>query len=132
MPGRIQVAAGVLSDRHGRVLITRRAPGSHQGGAWEFPGGKLGPGESPREALERELAEELGIRVQKAACLITVEHDYPDRSVRLHVFQVTRWVGEPRGLENQPLNWLPPQELMGTGLLPADEPIVKLLLSPGE
>ena len=125
---RIQVAAGVLTDSQGRVLIAQRAQHGHQGGAWEFPGGKVAPRESPREALDRELQEELGIRVQSARKLLTLEHDYPDRAVCLHFFRVQQWYGEPVGREGQPLSWLLPAELMDAGLLPADQPVVNKLM----
>lgn len=123
----IQVAAGVLVGCGGRVLIAQRPPDKHAGGAWEFPGGKLQTGETPREALDRELREEIGIRVTRAADLVEYTHVYPDRDVTLSVFLVSAWEGEPRGLERQPLRWLAVDDLLGHGLLPADQPIVTAL-----
>jgi 8-oxo-dGTP diphosphatase len=123
----IRVAAGVLADASGRVLVSRRPADKHAGGAWEFPGGKLAEGETPRAGLDRELAEELGIRVTGAEPLVDYTHAYPDRDVSLHVFRVTSWEGEPRGLEGQPLRWVAVAELLDAGLLPADRPIVARL-----
>ena len=75
----VTVAVGVLTDPERRVLVTRRAPHAHQGGLWEFPGGKLEPGESVLEALARELWEELGIEIEGSEPLLSVEHDYGDK-----------------------------------------------------
>ncbi|MDH3509626.1 MAG: 8-oxo-dGTP diphosphatase MutT [Gammaproteobacteria bacterium] len=123
----IKVAAGVLFDEQHRVLITQRVSGKHQAGWWEFPGGKLRSTETPRQALGRELREELGIRVKQARSLLTYTHDYPDRVVTLHVWQVTAFDGQPAGLEEQPLQWVAVAELMDAGLLPADLPVVAVL-----
>jgi 8-oxo-dGTP diphosphatase len=123
----IDVAAGVLFDAQHRVLITQRPAGKHQAGWWEFPGGKVRSIETPRQALERELLEELGIEVRRAAVLVTYSHDYPDRTVNLHVWEVTEFSGQPTGLEGQPLQWTAVPELMDAGLLPADLPIVERL-----
>lgn len=123
----IHVAAGVLRDDSGRVLIAQRPPDKHAGGAWEFPGGKLQAGETPRAALDRELREEIGIRIGRAAELVEYTHAYPDRDVRLSVFLVSAWDGEPHSLESQPLRWLAVDDLLAHGLLPADRPIVSAL-----
>jgi 8-oxo-dGTP diphosphatase len=125
----IVVAAGVLRDAAGRVLITQRPPGSHAGGYWEFPGGKLHDGESPWAALCRELREELGIEASDGTALVDYAHDYPDRRVELHVWLVSAWSGEPHGREGQPLKWLPVSALAAAGLLPADLPVIDALLS---
>jgi 8-oxo-dGTP diphosphatase len=123
----LHVAAGILTDQSRGVLIAQRAKNSHMGGAWEFPGGKLASGETPLQGLVRELREELEIEVEYARFLLVHEHRYPDRHVRLHVWKVLHWSGEPRGVEGQPLQWLQPSELTGAGLLPADQPIVSAL-----
>jgi 8-oxo-dGTP diphosphatase len=123
----ITVAAGVLEADDGSVLIARRPEDKHAGGFWEFPGGKVAPGESARAALDRELAEELGIEVIEARPLIGYRHSYPDRDVVLRVFLVLRYRGEPEGREGQPLRWVVPDELLDAGLLPADEPVVEAL-----
>lgn len=125
---RIRVAAGVLQDPVGRILIARRPDRAHAGGFWEFPGGKATPGEDMAAALGRELAEELAIAVERAEPLVTISHAYPDRIVELHAWRVLAWTGEPRGAEGQPLRWISPGELRDCGLLPADLPIVDALL----
>jgi len=126
----VHVVAGALLDGAGRVLIQRRAAGAHQGGLWEFPGGKLEPGEGRRAGLARELAEELGIRVAHATPLIGVRHDYPDRSVLLDVWRVERWRGEVRGREGQPLRWVAPRALRAFDFPAADRPVLRALALP--
>jgi 8-oxo-dGTP diphosphatase len=126
-PELILVAAGVLRDASGRVLITQRPDGKHAAGFWEFPGGKIQAGESPLQALCRELAEEIGIQVSAATPLMTFRHSYPERVVELHVFEVSHYSGEPRGLEGQPLRWVTVAELGTAGLLEADQPIAAAL-----
>jgi 8-oxo-dGTP diphosphatase len=128
---RFRVAAAVIRDREQRVLIARRAESQHQGGLWEFPGGKLEPGEEPRAALVRELREELGIEVQVARPLIKLAHDYPDKQVLLDVWEVTAFSGEPRGLEGQPLAWVTARQLAGYEFPAANRPIVAAASLPG-
>jgi 8-oxo-dGTP diphosphatase len=120
-----------LQDTRGQVLISQRLPGTHQAGAWEFPGGKIKVGETPLTALTRELAEELGIVVRTAAPLTRFTHRYADRSVVLDVWRVTEYDGMPRGLEGQPIRWAVPESLLEQGLLLADRPIVDALLRSG-
>jgi 8-oxo-dGTP diphosphatase len=124
---RIVVAAGILRDADGRILIAQRPPGGHVGGFWEFPGGKLNPGESPAEALCRELREEIGVSVEAATPFMAYRHDYPERSVELHVFLVERFAGDPRGVEGQPLRWVSVTDFPSAGLLEADLPIAEEL-----
>jgi 8-oxo-dGTP diphosphatase len=126
-PELIRVAAGVLRDDSGRVLISQRPEGKHAAGFWEFPGGKIHSGESPLQALCRELAEEIGIVVSAAMPLMSFRHDYPERVVELHVFEVSRYAGEPHGLEGQALRWVSVDELGSAGLLEADQPIAAVL-----
>lgn len=109
--GVVHVAAAVVLDATGRVLVAQRSPERHQGGLWEFPGGKVEPGEPARAALARELSEELGIAVEEARPLIRVRHDYPDKSVLLDVWRVTRFSGRPHGREGQPLVWVTADDL---------------------
>lgn len=99
-------------------------------GWWEFPGGKLESGEPPFAALERELHEELGIRVRSAYRLLRSTHSYPDKEVELDVWRVTAWDGRPKSHEGQRLEWVLPKELNDRQLLPADEPIVAALKLP--
>jgi 8-oxo-dGTP diphosphatase len=125
----LRVVAAVLFDAQRRVLIAQRPPGKHQAGCWEFPGGKIGPGESPEQALGRELAEELGIELQRCHSLLQLRHDYADRSVALEVFVVDDFRGEPFGREAQALKWVPAEKLRGEALLVADRPVVDALLA---
>jgi len=124
---RIVVAAGILRDPAGRFLIAQRPAGGHVGGFWEFPGGKLQPGESPAEALIRELREEIGVCVEAATPFMAYRHDYAERSVELHVFLVEGYTGDPRGVEGQPLRWVAVTEFPSAGLLEADLPIAEEL-----
>ncbi|MEE8286362.1 MAG: Nudix family hydrolase [Gammaproteobacteria bacterium] len=124
------MAAGVLCNARGEILVTRRFDHVHQGGRWEFPGGKLESGEDPRSGLARELDEELGIDLESARPLIRVRHDYPDRGVLLDVWRVTAWQGRVRGREGQALRWLAADALTGLLMPAADVPVVKALRLP--
>jgi len=117
----------VLADAAGRILLARRPADKHGGGFWEFPGGKIAAGETPLAGLKRELLEELGITVLAAEALLSFTHDYPDRSVRLHVWLVSRYAGQPQGLEGQPLKWVAVADLGKAAILPADRPIIAAL-----
>jgi len=128
--GLVHVAPAALVNSEGAVLLTRRHDDAHQGGLWEFPGGKLDPGESVSEGLHRELREELGVVPDKHRPLIRVRHRYADREVLLDVHLVTVWKGEPEGLEGQPLAWVLPGQLDDYPMPAADEPIVRALLLP--
>jgi 8-oxo-dGTP diphosphatase len=123
-----RVVAGVLHDPRGQVLIAQRPPGKHLAGYWEFPGGKVAPGESGPAALARELHEELGIVLQRCHPLMQLRHDYSDRVIELEVFVVDDYAGEPVGLEMQALKWVATAELGSVSLLPADRPIVDRLI----
>jgi 8-oxo-dGTP diphosphatase len=123
----IHVVAGALFDEQGRVLIAQRPPGKHMAGGWEFPGGKVEPGEEPRAGLVRELREELGIEVHEAAPLIAYEHQYPHRRVLLDLWVVTRFSGEPQPLDAPALQWAAIEDLERVGLLEADRPMIGAL-----
>lgn len=129
-PPAVAVVAAVLKDPQGRVLISERPAGKSLAGSWEFPGGKLEAGESPGQALARELREELGLEVEQAAPFLQLVHDYPEQRVSLDVWRVMRWAGQPRPHENQALAWVRPDELARWPLLPADLPIVTALRLP--
>ena len=126
------MVAGALSAPDGRVLITRRHEYVHQGGRWEFPGGKREPGESREATLARELDEELGVEVIDARPLITVLHSYPEREVLLDVWRVNQWRGEPRGVEGQPLSWRLLEDLDPADFPPADVPVLSALKLPSD
>jgi 8-oxo-dGTP diphosphatase len=125
----VTVAVGILIDPQGRVLITRRAPQTHQGGLWEFPGGKVEPGETIVDALARELREELGVTVLISEPFMTLQHDYGDQCVCLAVYRVTSWRGEPSGMEGQPLAWQQPADLTDWPFPDANQPILTRLLT---
>jgi 8-oxo-dGTP diphosphatase len=124
---RLHVVAGVLRDQYGRVLIAQRPADKHMGGYWEFPGGKIAPGESAEGALARELGEELGIVLRGCHRLLRLQHEYEDRSVELDVLVVEDYEGVPAGREGQALKWVRAEELGNEALLPADRPIVEAL-----
>ena len=117
-------------DAAERVLIAQRPAGQHLAGGWEFPGGKLEPGEERLAGLARELQEELGIAIATPRPLIRVRHAYPSREVLLDVWVVRHYSGEPRGLDGQALRWCTRGELAEVELLPADGPIVRVLWLP--
>ena len=123
----LEVVAGALFDGAGRVLIAQRPAGKALAGRWEFPGGKLHDGESANDALVRELREELGVEVLEAERLMRYAHEYPDRVVWLDMWTVSRWRGEPRGLDGQALKWVDPARLHEEDILEADQPIVAAL-----
>lgn len=129
--GLIHVAAGAVEDSQGRILIARRPDHVHQGGLWEFPGGKLEPGETCTAGLVRELDEELGIRVLASRPLIRIHHDYGDRHVLLDVHRVGAFDGVPRGREGQPLDWVHPGAMDPDAFPAADRPIISALRLPG-
>ena len=119
-----------MIDAAGRVLIAQRPSGTHLAGGWEFPGGKLEPGEERVAGLARELEEELGIRIAAPRPLIRVQHAYPSRVVLLDMWVVKRYTGEPQGLDGQALRWCAQEDLAAADLLPADKPIVAALRLP--
>ena len=121
------VAAGILCDARGRVLIAERLGGGPFQGLWEFPGGKIGDGETPVEALSRELAEELGIEVTTFASFMKLRHEYDDRIVTIEFFIVSDWLSEPVGREGQALRWVAREQLDAGELLPADVPVIEAL-----
>jgi 8-oxo-dGTP diphosphatase len=122
--------AGILRDTAGRVLLAQRPPGKHLAGLWEFPGGKLEPGESPWHALVRELREELGIDVENGRPLIRIPWRYERGELCLDAWLVERWDGEPMSLEGQALQWALPDAVDISMLAPADRPILQALRLP--
>jgi 8-oxo-dGTP diphosphatase len=129
-PKTVHVVAAALTDAAGQVLIAQRPAGTHLAGYWEFPGGKLEPGEEPRAGLARELREELGILMGDPRPLMRLRHAYPEREVLLDVWVVRDFRGEPQGLDGQALRWCSQDELNTVPLLPADGPIVRALRLP--
>ncbi len=131
------VAACALIDADGRVLLARRPAGKDMAGLWEFPGGKVDPGERPEVTLIRELKEELGIDVQEAclAPLTFASHPYPQFQLMMPLWVCRRWEGEVKALEGQELAWVRPNRLRDYPMPPADEPLIphliELLAIPG-
>ncbi|MGQ9687009.1 MAG: NUDIX domain-containing protein, partial [Thiobacillaceae bacterium] len=130
MNDRIGVAAAVIERPDGAFLMASRPAGKAYAGWWEFPGGKLEPGESPRHALERELKEELGIAVRCAYPWLTCDYDYAHARVRLHFFRVTDWTGAPHPHEGQALAWVHAEQPDVSPILPANGPILRSLSLP--
>ena len=121
------VAAGVLCDSSGRVLISQRGGDGPFHGLWEFPGGKIDDGESASQALSRELAEELGIEITAFSSFMNLKHEYPDRIVTIEFFIVSNWNSDPVGREDQDLRWVAAGSLDVDELLPANLPVVEVL-----
>ncbi len=126
---RIVVVAGILIEKNDNILLTERVGDTQFVDHWEFPGGKVAKDETLQQALCRELAEEIGIQVVDAQPFRTLDHDYADRSVRLHFYLVRSWRGIPAGRESQRLRWVSRTNIDADSLLPADRPIVEALLA---
>ena len=125
----VLVAACALIDPDGRVLIAQRPPGKAMAGLWEFPGGKIEPGESPEQALIRELKEELGITV-KEPCLAPftfASHRYPDFHLLMPLYVCRRWEGTVTPSEHSAVKWVRPRELASYPMPPADLPLIPML-----
>ncbi|KAF0227995.1 MAG: 7 8-dihydro-8-oxoguanine [Beijerinckiaceae bacterium] len=124
------VVAAALVDADGRVLIAQRPEGKQLAGLWEFPGGKVEPGERPEETLIRELAEELEIQV-KEPCLAPLSfasHRYEDFHLLMPLYVCRRWEGTPRAVEHQAIRWVVPSRLRDFPMPPADEPLIPALI----
>ena len=130
MKNPIHVVAGILSDRTGRVLLAQRPSGKHSAGLWEFPGGKVEPGETPEAALIRELKEELDIDTW-ASCLAPLtfaSHSYDDFHLLMPLFACRKWQGTVRSLEGKQLAWVAPNRLRDYPMPPADIPLIPPLI----
>ncbi len=126
----VKVAAGVIVAPDGRILLAQRPAGKAYAGYWEFPGGKLEPGESARHALDRELREELGLTVRRAAPWLTQRYAYPHAHVELHFFRVFAFEGHPVGHDGQAFTWQTLGDLNVSPLLPANAPVLRALALP--
>jgi 8-oxo-dGTP diphosphatase len=133
----IHVAVGVIigrhgasAEEHGAILIAKRPDKTHQGGLWEFPGGKVEGSETLFDALKRELQEELAIEVIATEPLIKIRHDYGDKAVLLDVHKVTEFLGQPQGNEGQPIQWVTPSSLHKYEFPAANRPIITAINLP--
>ena len=124
---RIRVVAGILRDDNGRVLIAERIGDQAFAGLWEFPGGKIKDGEESLSALKREIDEELGIKILRPTLFMSLDHDYPDRSVSIDFYLINDWSNTPEGRDGQALRWVSPDALEEDFLLPADGPVIRAL-----
>jgi 8-oxo-dGTP diphosphatase len=122
------VVAVIISECGKQVFIAKRKAAAHQGGLWEFPGGKVDTGETASIALHRELKEEVAINVLSFEKLITLSHDYGDKCVELDVYKVTQFSGEATGAEGQETRWVALSELKTIEFPAANEAIIEALL----
>ena len=123
---RVDVVAAIIR-RDSKILITQRPGHVHLAGLWEFPGGKVEPGESLAGALEREISEELGVQIRVNDEFFTIDHDYPTKSVRLHFFNCTILEGEVQPLDVADLRWVTPSDLRTFEFPPADAELISKL-----
>lgn len=125
----LPVVAVALVDADGRILLQQRPPGKSLAGLWEFPGGKIEPGETPEAALIRELAEELGISVSTACLAPATFASAPlgDRHLLLLLFVCRKWEGTPRAIEASALTWVRPVQMHTLPMPPADRPLIGLI-----
>tara|TARA_B110000438_G_C15598766_1_gene557072 strand:- start:59 stop:475 length:417 start_codon:yes stop_codon:yes gene_type:complete len=133
---RIQVVAAVIfrfdktlaQSENNHILIARRADHLHQGGLWEFPGGKVEKGETHHQSLVRELQEEINITITIASPMMQISHDYIDKSVTLDIWKVIEFEGNPEGAEGQEIRWVSMDELRDYDFPAANQPILQKLL----
>lgn len=126
----IPVVAALIV-REGRLLIARRPEGRHMAGRWEFPGGKLEKGESPEDAVEREIREELGLDVRAGRIYQAIAYSYPEKDVLLLFYAAAVVSGEPRPIEEAEIRWVTVEELDGYAFAPVDEMLVQRLKRDG-
>jgi 8-oxo-dGTP diphosphatase len=126
----LHIVIAVLKNKQNQVLISQRGTHQHQGGKWEFAGGKVEQGESVQQALVRELDEELGIKIEQATPLIQIQHDYATRRVFLDVYSVDAWQGEAYGREGQPIRWVHLDDIDHYAFPRANKPILQALKLP--
>ena len=125
---RVNVVAAIIRQA-GQILITRRFDNVHLPGIWEFPGGKVEAGETLEVALQREILEELGIKIRVDEEFFRIDHDYPTKSIRLHFFNCAILEGEPQPLDVADLRWVAPEQLDDFQFPPADAELIAKLRS---
>lgn len=124
----LQISVGIIRNKQGEIYITQRAADAHMAHKWEFPGGKIEAGESPEQAVIRELQEEVGITVTSLQPFDKLEYQFPDRQITLWFWLVDGWEGEPWGKEGQPGRWVVQRELVAEEFPPANAPVVEKLI----
>ena len=128
---KLNIAVGIIRNPYNEIFITQRAADAHMANKLEFPGGKIEAGETPEQALSRELQEEVGITVTTFSLFDKLEYKFPDRHITLWFFLVESWEGEPWGKEGQPGQWMARQALDPAAFPPANEPVIRKLIAQG-
>ncbi|WP_054178366.1 8-oxo-dGTP diphosphatase MutT [Trabulsiella odontotermitis] len=126
---KLQIAVGIIRNPQGEIFITQRAADAHMANKWEFPGGKIEEGETPEQAVVRELAEEVGIDAAMPVLFDKLEYQFPDRHITLWFWLVESWQGEPWGKEGQPGRWVAQKALLADAFPPANEPVIAKLIA---
>ena len=125
----LQISVGIIRNTAGEIYITQRAADAHMAHKWEFPGGKIEAGETPQDAVIRELQEEVGISATSLHQFDKLEYQFPDRHITLWFWLVDGWEGEPWGKEGQPGRWIAQQDLVADEFPPANAPIIEKLIA---
>ncbi|XBS70538.1 8-oxo-dGTP diphosphatase MutT [Acerihabitans sp. KWT182] len=125
----LTIAVGIIRNAQQEIFIAQRPATAHMGGFWEFPGGKMEAGETPEQALIRELREETGIRAERPTLLSTSQHHFPERDMAFYFYLVEHWQGVPSGNEGQPVRWCPQHELDASAFPPANAAIIRQLIA---
>ena len=125
----LRISVGIIRNATGEIYITQRAADSHMAHKWEFPGGKIEAGETPEEAVIRELQEEVGIAATSLHQFDKLEYQFPDRHITLWFWLVDGWEGEPWGKEGQPGRWVAQQDLVADEFPPANVPVIEKLIA---
>lgn len=123
----VEIAVGIIRSHDGKIFITQRGESSHLAGFWEFPGGKIELNETPFQALQREIAEEVDIHIREATFLKTIEHEYSDYFITIHTYLIEEWDGEPFAAEGQPSRWIDEEDLNADEFPDANRSIIEML-----